>query len=39
MGDRFKAREIANDIREESAGYDVNIADVLELEKKQSDYE
>jgi type I restriction enzyme R subunit len=38
VGDRFKEREIANAIREESAGYDVDIAAVLELVKNQREY-
>lgn len=39
VGDRFKEREVANAIREESKGYDVNIADVLELAKNQREYQ
>ena len=38
VGDRFKEKEVANAIRQESAGYDVNIADVLELVKNQKEY-
>ena len=38
VGDRFKEREIANAIREESAGYDVDIASVMELAKAQKEY-
>ena len=38
LGDRFKEREIANAIREESAGYDVDIASVMELAKAQKEY-
>lgn len=38
VGDRFKEREVANAIREESAGYDVDIGDVLELVKNQREY-
>jgi len=39
VGDRFKEREIANAIREEAAGYDVDVARVLELAKNQRDYQ
>ncbi|MFZ3003829.1 MAG: HsdR family type I site-specific deoxyribonuclease [Undibacterium umbellatum] len=39
VGDRFKEREIANAIREEAAGYDVDVATVLELAKNQRDYQ
>ena len=38
VGDRFKEREIANAIREESAGYDLDIASVMELAKAQKEY-
>lgn len=38
LGDRFKEREIANAVREESAGYEVNIVDVMELIKAQKEY-
>ena len=37
-GDRFKEREIANAIREEINGYDVDIKQVMELAKAQQDY-
>lgn len=37
-GDRFKEREIANAIREETAEYAVNIVQVMELVKAQKDY-
>jgi type I restriction enzyme R subunit len=39
VGDRFKEREVANAIREESAGYDVDIDNVLELAKNQLEYQ
>jgi type I restriction enzyme R subunit len=39
VGDRFKEREIANAIREESAGYNVDITAILELAKNQRDYQ
>ncbi|HOY24135.1 MAG TPA: hypothetical protein PK002_13365 [Cellvibrio sp.] len=39
VGDRFKEREIANAIREESAGYEVDITAILELAKNQRDYQ
>ncbi|MCW8934897.1 MAG: HsdR family type I site-specific deoxyribonuclease [Gammaproteobacteria bacterium] len=38
VGDRFKEREIANAVREETAGYDVDIEDVMELAKAQKEY-
>ncbi|WP_375185899.1 type I restriction endonuclease subunit R [Pseudoalteromonas sp.] len=38
LGDRFKEREIANAVREEAAGYDINIVDVMELIKAQKEY-
>ncbi|AUJ68763.1 type I restriction endonuclease subunit R [Pseudoalteromonas sp. NC201] len=38
LGDKFKEREIANAVREEAAGYDVNIVDVMELIKAQKEY-
>jgi type I restriction enzyme R subunit len=38
VGDRFKEREIANAIREETAGYDVDIQGVMELAKAQKEY-
>ncbi|MDX1728671.1 MAG: HsdR family type I site-specific deoxyribonuclease, partial [Pseudoalteromonas tetraodonis] len=38
LGDRFKEREIANAVREEAVGYDVNIVDVMELIKAQKEY-
>ena len=37
--DRFKEREIANAIREETAGYDVDIQSVMELAKAQREYD
>ena len=39
VGDRFKEREVANAIREEAAGYNVDIAAVLELAKNQREYQ
>ena len=38
LGDRFKEREIANAIREETADYEVEIANVMELVKAQKEY-
>jgi type I restriction enzyme R subunit len=38
VGDRFKEREVANAIRQESAGYDVDVHKVLELAKNQREY-
>jgi type I restriction enzyme R subunit len=37
-GDRFKEREIANAIREETAGYDVDIKEIMNLVKAQEEY-
>lgn len=39
VGDRFKEREIANAVREETAGYEVDIQDVMELAKAQKEYQ
>ncbi|ENR6008791.1 TPA: type I restriction endonuclease subunit R [Citrobacter freundii] len=38
VGDRFKERELARALREETASYNVNIDDVLELARKQKEY-
>ncbi|MCO4786806.1 MAG: type I restriction endonuclease subunit R [Marinomonas atlantica] len=38
VGDRFKEREIANAVREETAGYEVDIQGVMELAKAQKEY-
>ncbi|MCX2781098.1 type I restriction endonuclease subunit R [Microbulbifer thermotolerans] len=38
VGDRFKEREIANAIREETAAYEVDIQQVMELAKAQKEY-
>ena len=38
VGDRFKEREIANAVREEIAGYEIDIPNVMELAKAQKDY-
>lgn len=38
VGDRFKEREIANAVREETTGYDVDIQGVMELAKAQKEY-
>jgi type I restriction enzyme R subunit len=38
VGDRFKEREIANAIREEADGYDLNLEDVMNLVKAQKEY-
>ena len=37
-GDRFKEREIAFAIAEETKGYDVTVAEVMELVKAQQEY-
>jgi type I restriction enzyme R subunit len=39
VGDRFKEREIANAIREESKPYEVDIQSVMELAKAQREYQ
>ena len=39
VGDRFKEREVANAIREEAAGYNVDIQDVVDLAKEQKEYQ
>lgn len=38
VGDRFKEREIANAVREETRGYEVDIQSVMELAKAQKEY-
>lgn len=38
LGDRFKEREIANAIREETADYDLDIVKVMDLIKAQKEY-
>lgn len=39
VGDRFKEREITNVLREETAGYKVDISAVMELAKMQKEYQ
>jgi type I restriction enzyme R subunit len=39
IGDRMKEKEVAKAIHEESAGYDVNVQDVLEIAKRQKEYQ
>ena len=39
IGNRFKEREVARVIREEAAGYNINVDDVLELVKNQREYQ
>lgn len=39
VGDRFKEREIANAIREQTAGYDTDIKSIMELAKTQKEYQ
>jgi type I restriction enzyme R subunit len=39
VGDRFKEREVANAIREATAGYNVDIPSVMELAKNQREYQ
>ena len=38
LGDRFKEREIALAIHEETAGYDLNVDEVMTLVKAQKEY-
>jgi type I restriction enzyme R subunit len=38
VGDRIKEREIANAVRQETADYDVDIEQVMELAKAQKEY-
>ncbi|WP_350305991.1 type I restriction endonuclease subunit R [Photorhabdus viridis] len=38
VGDRFKEREIANAVREETASYNIDIPSIMELAKAQKDY-
>lgn len=38
VGDRFKEREVANAIREETQGYELDLKAVMELAKAQKDY-
>ena len=39
IGNRFKEREVARVLREEAAGYNINVDDVLELVKNQREYQ
>jgi len=39
IGDRMKEKEVARAIHEESTGYDVNVQDVLEIAKRQKEYQ
>ncbi|MEG3767113.1 type I restriction endonuclease subunit R [Alteromonas sp. 14N.309.X.WAT.G.H12] len=39
IGDRFKEREIARAVADTAADYDINVTDVIELAKKQKDYQ
>lgn len=39
VGDKFKEREVANAIREETVGYGVDIVDVMAIAKAQRDYQ
>lgn len=39
VGNRFKEREVAREVREVAAGYNINVDNVLELVKKQSAYQ
>jgi len=39
VGDRMKEKEIARAIHEESAGYDVSVETVLEIAKRQKEYQ
>ena len=39
VGDKFKEREIANAVREETKGYDIDIKRVIDLAKAQREYQ
>ncbi len=39
VGNRFKEREVANVLREEAGGYNINVDDMLELVKNQREYQ
>ena len=39
VGDRIKEKQVANAIRQESAGYNVDVTEVLELAKNQREYQ
>ena len=39
IGNRFKEREVARVIREEAAGYNINVEEVLDLVKNQREYQ
>lgn len=39
VGDRFKEREVANAVREETAGYEVDVQSVMELARAQKEYQ
>jgi type I restriction enzyme R subunit len=39
IGNRFKEREVAGVIREEAGSYNINVDEVLEIVKKQSEYQ
>ena len=39
VGDRFKEREIANAVRQETQGYDIDIQKVMELAMAQREYQ
>ena len=38
IGDRFKEREIANALREETASYNIDIDEVIALARQQKEY-
>lgn len=39
VGDRFKEREVANAIRTEVTGYNVDVNNIVELAKNQREYQ
>lgn len=39
VGNRFKEREVTKVVREATAGYNINVDDVIELVKNQSEYQ
>jgi type I restriction enzyme R subunit len=38
IGNKFKEREVANAVREESANYNVDLKQVMDLLKNQNEY-
>ena len=38
IGDRFKEKEVANAVREETAEYTIDVQNIIELAKAQKEY-